>query len=109
MQMRSWVLGFTLLWACEGQGEGVEEDLDILTAFGDAGPDSLANLASDVTCGAGTHLVKQRAELFQDDGTETCSFAPVPSFVCIQGFCGDGRCEAPEAVPCGCSLDCAIR
>jgi hypothetical protein len=109
MRIRSWVLGFALFLACQGEAAGVEEELDILTAFGDAGPDDLANLATDVSCAAGTHLVKQRAELFEDDGTETCSFTPVSVFVCLEGFCGDGRCEAPEAVPCGCSLDCVIR
>lgn len=28
-------------------------------------------------------------------------------FACVEGSCGDGRCEEPERVECGCKLDCA--
>jgi len=28
------------------------------------------------------------------------------NYACIEGSCGDGRCEAPEALACGCPQDC---
>ena len=30
----------------------------------------------------------------------------IAAFSCTQGTCGDGQCEGPEALPCGCALDC---
>lgn len=29
------------------------------------------------------------------------------NYVCVEGRCGDGRCEAPESLACGCTQDCA--
>lgn len=29
------------------------------------------------------------------------------NYVCVEGRCGDGRCEVPEQAPCGCPQDCA--
>jgi hypothetical protein len=28
------------------------------------------------------------------------------AFSCVEGHCGDGRCEEAESIPCGCPLDC---
>ena len=28
------------------------------------------------------------------------------NYACIEGRCGDGRCEAPEGLACGCAQDC---
>jgi hypothetical protein len=41
------------------------------------------------------------------DGADvrTCVDAPVNSYSCIAGSCGDGICEDAEA-PCGCGVDC---
>lgn len=102
MRQRVLAFGCAILAACTELAAGE----DILPTTGDAAAPALANLASDGATPC--HLVKQRAQLFDEDGTTSCSFTPVPELVCIDGFCGDGRCEPPEALPCGCSLDCAI-
>jgi hypothetical protein len=40
-----------------------------------------------------------------DADVKTCVDAPVNSYSCIAGSCGDGICEDAEA-PCGCGVDC---
>ncbi len=64
--------------------------------------------AGTLPCCVGLSQVEQRAQLKSDDSTSTCSFTPMRLFACIQGFCGDGRCEPEEAIACGCELDCPI-
>jgi hypothetical protein len=41
-----------------------------------------------------------------DDEHPQCLQEPLRVSACIEGQCGDGRCEAAEAVHCGCTLDC---
>jgi hypothetical protein len=35
-----------------------------------------------------------------------CGFGFAGYYACIEGSCGDGRCEPAEAVPCACPADC---
>jgi hypothetical protein len=58
-------------------------------------------------CCPGLREVMQQVPSYSGEDLEPiCSFAIQPSFACIEGRCGDGRCEDAEAVRCGCPLDC---
>lgn len=48
-------------------------------------------------------LQRSRAEV---NGALACVDLPLRVYACVEGSCGDGRCEAPENVPCGCAVDC---
>jgi hypothetical protein len=125
--MRTWMLVFACLLGCEDVDARDSWSEDEMDNVGDSGPQLFANLALESSpadcnpagnydrvvappraCCPGLQQVEQRMELFRDDGTSTCSFTPVRLYACVEGICGDGRCEAPEAVACGCSLDCPI-
>ncbi len=56
-------------------------------------------------CCAGLVEVAQRSKA-EVNGVLACGDPPLRVYACIEGRCGDGRCEAPENVPCGCVLDC---
>jgi hypothetical protein len=56
-------------------------------------------------CCPGLSEVFQKSKL-EINGAPTCGDLPLRVYACIEGSCGDGRCEAPENVPCGCKLDC---
>lgn len=55
-------------------------------------------------CEGLTEVAQQRTA--EVDGVRMCTDLPLRVYACIEGRCGDGRCERPEAVPCGCTLDC---
>lgn len=58
-------------------------------------------------CCPGLNMVSQLAPVYAGNNQEpTCAQLPLAVFACIEGSCGDGRCEAPEAVHCGCLSDC---
>ena len=56
-------------------------------------------------CCAGLREVFQQS-FAEVNGAPGCWEPPLRVYACVQGSCGDGRCEEPEAVPCGCALDC---
>jgi hypothetical protein len=58
-------------------------------------------------CCAGLREVFQLSAAYAgDDEHHQCVQEPLRVSACIEGQCGDGRCEAAEAVHCGCTLDC---
>ena len=62
---------------------------------------------SYLPCCAGLREVfQQRASYRSEDNQRVCDQPPLRVYACIEGRCGDDRCEDAEAVPCGCSLDC---
>ncbi len=56
-------------------------------------------------CCAGLNEIFTLQEGSDESGARVCSDTPVRNYACIEGACGDGLCEAPEA-PCGCAADC---
>jgi hypothetical protein len=46
------------------------------------------------------------SEVPQSNLGRECEDAPLPSYACVRGSCGDGICEEGEAPTCGCTLDC---
>lgn len=56
-------------------------------------------------CCPGLVEVFQRSRV-EVNGAPACDELPLRVYACIEGACGDGVCEAPENVPCGCKLDC---
>jgi hypothetical protein len=57
-------------------------------------------------CCAGLREVFQKIKLTNEAGNASCGDLPLRVYACVEGRCGDGRCEDAEAVPCGCALDC---
>jgi cytochrome c553 len=59
-------------------------------------------------CCAGLHeALQQEAGETGDTRERICSDSVVHrNYVCVEGTCGDGRCEAPESIACGCPKDC---
>ena len=53
-------------------------------------------------------LTEQSQELPATDqrGERVCIQPPLRVYACVEGSCGDGRCEPEEEVPCGCAEDC---
>jgi hypothetical protein len=56
-------------------------------------------------CCGGLVEVPQRSKA-EVNGALACVDLPLRVYACIEGSCGDGRCETAENVPCGCALDC---
>lgn len=57
-------------------------------------------------CCEGLNEVFQELPATDDRGARVCIAPPLRVYACVEGRCGDGRCEEPEAVPCGCAADC---
>jgi hypothetical protein len=57
-------------------------------------------------CCDGLRQVYQLSAGYGYGDQNVCTQPVINVFACIEGSCGDGRCEAPEAVGCGCTLDC---
>lgn len=59
-------------------------------------------------CCAGLNTVQEFKPASRGDALEHVCAPPigVNRYACVEGSCGDGRCEAPEAEPCACELDC---
>jgi hypothetical protein len=56
-------------------------------------------------CCPGLTQLSTWLEATSGGGDRVCTTFPVNSYACIEGSCGDGICEAPEA-PCACGVDC---
>jgi hypothetical protein len=50
--------------------------------------------------------VKVAAGYGADSSQHECVQEPANTYVCIEGRCGDGVCEAPESIACACPTDC---
>ncbi|MDB4976012.1 MAG: hypothetical protein JWN48_4353 [Myxococcaceae bacterium] len=63
---------------------------------------------SDGPCCPGLHTEYHRTPAFVGDALIAACVTPVgyAAYACVEGVCGDGRCEAAEAVACGCETDC---
>ena len=59
-----------------------------------------------VPCCPGLREVFQQVRAEDGAGQSICADVPARIYACVEGSCGDGRCEEPEAVPCGCPQDC---
>jgi len=57
-------------------------------------------------CCSGLREVFQSSSGYADGNVKACWQPPLRVYACIEGHCGDGRCEDPEGVACGCALDC---
>jgi hypothetical protein len=66
------------------------------------------NYSDAMPCCPGLRAVAQRSKVFGDDSLGSCVDGPLQLHACIEGSCGDGRCEPEEAVACGCALDCPV-
>lgn len=51
-------------------------------------------------------VFQKRAAQVGESAERMCIDLPLRVYACVEGRCGDGRCEAPEAVVCGCEADC---
>jgi hypothetical protein len=59
-------------------------------------------------CCEGLNEQPQQLRATNEQGAEVCADLPLRVYACVEGTCGDGRCEDPEAVACGCPADCPI-
>lgn len=60
------------------------------------------------SCCAGFEELGRLVLVNQGTAEERCEEPPGhAAFGCIEGECGDGRCEPGEQGPCGCDLDCS--
>jgi hypothetical protein len=59
-------------------------------------------------CCAGLHEELQQVASERGDAHERVCEGPAGyrNYVCVEGSCGDGRCETPEQARCGCPQDC---
>jgi hypothetical protein len=56
-------------------------------------------------CCAGLNEISRGSLLEDGQGRLVCQQLPLNTYACIEGTCGDGRCEEEEKV-CGCAQDC---
>jgi hypothetical protein len=63
---------------------------------------------NDGECCPGLREVYRQLAYHDVSGRVTSCYDPIggAAFACVEGGCGDGRCEEPEAEPCGCPVDC---
>jgi hypothetical protein len=57
-------------------------------------------------CCAGLTEVFHQYPAYGENRTPICTDVPLRVYACVAGVCGDGICEAGEAVACGCVSDC---
>ena len=94
------------VWGATSSSEPIE-NVDAQAACSEVGVYThLDGVDTPPPCCAGLFRLEVRVPHLVNGDQRACFQDDPLSFACLVGACGDGKCEAPEAVPCVCPPDC---